>query len=114
VKANKATARDSSFRLLYLILRAEFEDETKTRQKIYNAVLFIVSHSAIFKHHARNTIRAAYEERFCVSNRQRANLDRCMLEPGTVTAWSDHDVTTEESSADEVDPDDYRRPGRKI
>jgi len=114
VKANKATARDSSFRLLYLILRAEFEDETKTRQKIYNAVLFIVSHSAIFKHHARNTIRAAYEERFYVSDRQRANLDRCMLEPGTVTAWSDHDVTTEESSADEVAPDDYRRPGRKI
>ncbi len=59
VKANKARARDttSSFRLLYLILRAEFEDETKTRQKVYNAVLSIISHSAIFKHHVCNIIR---------------------------------------------------------
>jgi len=108
VKANKAIARDSSFRLLCLILRVEFEDETQTRQKIYNAVLFVVSHRAIFKHHARKTIRAAYEERFYVSEKQRANLEKWpMTEPGTGAAWSDHDVTTEESSVDEMDSDDY-------
>jgi len=41
VKANEATARDSSFRLLYIIIiTAEFQDETKACQKIYHAVLF--------------------------------------------------------------------------
>jgi len=49
--------------------RDEFEDETKTRQKIYNAVFFIVSHRALFKYHARNTMRAAYQERFYLSEK---------------------------------------------
>lgn len=107
VKANKATARDSSFRLLYLILTAEFGDETKIHQKIYNAVHFVVSHRAISKYHARKTIRVAYEERFYISERQKTSLDRWpVLEPGTDAAWSDHDVTTEESSAIEADSDD--------
>jgi len=30
-----------------------------------------------------------------------------MTEPGTGAAWSDHDVTTEGSSIDEMDSDDY-------
>lgn len=70
VTGNKITARDSSFRLLYLLLRADLEDETKTRQKMYHAVLFIVSHRGIFKYNARMTIRMAYEERFHVSEKQ--------------------------------------------
>lgn len=107
VNGNKTTARDSSFRLLYLLLKAELEDETKTRQKMYQAVLFIVSHRRIFKHHARKTIRAAYEERFPVSEKQRANLDKWpALEPGTGAAWSDHDVTTDDNSATELHSDD--------
>ncbi|KAF6222257.1 hypothetical protein HO133_001343 [Letharia lupina] len=66
VKVSKATATDSSFRL--------FGDELKKRQKIYNAVLFVVSHRAIFKYRARKTIKAAYEQRFYVSEKQKANL----------------------------------------
>ncbi len=106
VKGNKTAARDSSFHLLYLLLWAELEDETKTRQKMYQAVLFIVSHRAIFKYHARKTIRAAYEERFHVSEKQRANLDKWpALQPGTGGAWSD-DVTTDDSSTPELDSGD--------
>lgn len=66
MKVSKATATDSSFRL--------FGDELKARQKIYNAVLFVVSHRAIFKYRARKTIKAAYEQRFYVSEKQKANL----------------------------------------
>lgn len=107
VKGNKTTARDSSFRLLYLLLKAELEDETKLRQTMYQAVLFIVSHRAIFKYHARKTIRAAYEEKFHISEKQRANLDKWpVLQPETDAALSDHDVTTDDSSAHGLDSDD--------
>ena len=108
VKGNKTIARDSCFRLLYLILRAEFEDDTKTSQQIYQAVIFVVSHRAIFKYRARKAIRAAYEDRFSVSKKQVANLNRWpILQPGPGTEWSDHDITTEDSSAYELDSDDY-------
>lgn len=41
MKVNEATARDSSFRLLYIIIiTAEFQDKIKACQKIYYAVLF--------------------------------------------------------------------------
>lgn len=52
MKVSKATAIDSSFRL--------FGDELKKRQKIYNTVLFVVSHRAIFKYRTRMTIKAVY------------------------------------------------------
>ena len=115
VKANRTTARDSSFRLLYLILTAELEDETTICQKIYQAVLFVVSHRAIFKYHARKTITAAYEERFHVSEKRRASLNRWpVLEPGTGAVWSDEDVTLEESSVVGAGSDDSWHPWREI
>ena len=105
-KGDKATARDSAFRLLYLLLKAELEDEGKVRQKMYQAVLFVVSHRAIFKYRARRTIREAYEERCDISMKQRAALDKWpVLEPGTATTWSDRDVTTEDSSDYDFDSD---------
>ena len=108
VRVSKAEARESCFRLLYAIMTVDFEHETKTRQKVYNAVLFVVSHRAIFKYYARKTIRAAYEERFYLSEKHRGSLEKWPLtEPGTGDAWSDHDVATEESSFDEIDWDDY-------
>jgi hypothetical protein len=107
VKGNKTLARDSSFRLLYLLLRTELDDETKSRQKMYEADLFIIFHRAIFKYHARKNIRAAYEERFHVSEKQRADLDKWpALQPGTRAAWWDLDTTTDDSSAHWLDSDD--------
>ena len=68
----------------------------------------MVSHRAIFKYRARKAIRAAYEDRLSVSKKQVANLNRWpILEPGPGTKWSDHDITTEDSSAYELDSDDY-------
>lgn len=76
VKGDKATARDSAFSLLCVILREELEDDVATSQRFFNAVLFVESHRAILKYRARQIIRAAYEERFSTSMKQMANLDR--------------------------------------
>lgn len=74
---------------------------------MYEAILFIVFHRAIFKYHARKNIRAAFEERFHVLEKQRANLNKWpALQSGTRAAWSDLDMTTDDSSAHELDFDD--------
>jgi len=107
VKGNKTLARDSSFRLLYPLIRVELDDETKTRLKMYHAVLFVVSHRSVFKYHARKIIRVAYEERFHVSEKQRANLDKWpALQPETSETWSDGDVTTDDNSTHGIHSDD--------
>ena len=106
VRGQKERARDSAFRLLYLLLKADLEDEPKTRQKMYEAVLFIVSHRGIFKYHARKTIRTAYEERFDVSEKQRKILNKWPV-AGTDGMWPDDDVTTEDDPSDELDSDDW-------
>ena len=49
VKGNKTYARDSSFRLLYLLLRTKLEDEISLCQEMYQAILCLVTHRAIFK-----------------------------------------------------------------
>jgi hypothetical protein len=97
VKGNKSKARDTAFKLLYLILLGEFKDETKDSAKVFNAVLFVVSHSGTFKWRTRSVVRAAYEERFVPSTKQRARLDQ--WEKGDATkraADDDGDATTEE------------------
>ena len=69
LKGNKSKARDAAFKLLYLILLGEFEDETKDSIKVFNAVLFVVSHPGTFKWRTRSMVRAAYEERFVLSTK---------------------------------------------
>jgi hypothetical protein len=76
VKGNKSKARDTAFKLLYLILLGEFKDETKDSAKVFNGVLFVVSHSGTFKWRTRSVVRAAYEERFVLSTKQRARLNQ--------------------------------------
>ncbi|OBT66557.1 hypothetical protein VE03_03703 [Pseudogymnoascus sp. 23342-1-I1] len=95
-KDDKAKARDTAFKLLYLILYGEFEDETKDSAKVYNAVIFVVSNPKTFKWRTRKVVRAAYEERFVVSVKQRAGLDRWEKEDAAKLAVeNDGDVTTE-------------------
>ncbi|MCJ1369660.1 hypothetical protein MMC20_000872 [Loxospora ochrophaea] len=99
VKANRAKARDTAFRLLYLMLLGEFQDEAKDSAKIFNAVLFVVSHSATFKWRTRKVLRAAYEERFVISTKQKARLDQWEKTDAAKLAAEDAgDVTTEEES----------------
>ncbi|MCJ1284541.1 hypothetical protein MMC26_003874 [Xylographa opegraphella] len=105
IRSSKSPARDAAFRLLYSIMSTDFTSEVADSQTIYNAVLFIVSHRAIFKYKTRKVVRMAYEERFQPSQKQLASLDRW---PATESSGDpDDDVTTEEYSSSEVDSDDY-------
>ena len=75
-KANRAKARDAVFKLVYLILMSDFENEVSARMKIFNAVERVVMQSEVFERKARIMVRAAFQERFNVSYRQRAILDQ--------------------------------------
>ncbi|KAF1843205.1 uncharacterized protein K460DRAFT_289359 [Cucurbitaria berberidis CBS 394.84] len=105
IKGNKSKARDAAFKLLYLILMGEFRDENKDSMKVFNAVLFIVSHSATFKWKTRTMIRAAYQERFVVTLKQIARLDEWLK--GDTADDVDGDNTTTDESSDENYNSDY-------
>ena len=49
VKGNKTKARNAAFMLPYLMLLGDFEDEQRDSMNVFNAVLFVVSHSETFK-----------------------------------------------------------------
>ena len=59
-----AIVREIYFRLVYVILKAEFEDGMKASQQIYLIVVFMAFHRAIFRHRIRPAMSAAYEEKF--------------------------------------------------
>jgi hypothetical protein len=108
IKGNKSKARDTAFKLLYFILLGEFQDETKDSAKIFNAVLFVVSHSGTFKWRTRTVVRAAYEERFVISTNQRARLDQWeKTDADKLVTEDDGDVTTEEEVSDGYCDSDY-------
>ncbi|KAL5335500.1 hypothetical protein BJX70DRAFT_401493 [Aspergillus crustosus] len=96
VKGNKSTARDAAFRLLFLMLQSEPQDKLKMSNKVYNAVFFVVSHPATFKWCTRIVVRAAYEEQYIISSKQKATLDKWKIG----NQFSDDDKTTEEEFSD--------------
>ncbi|KFZ07378.1 hypothetical protein V501_06515 [Pseudogymnoascus sp. VKM F-4519 (FW-2642)] len=100
IKGNKSKARDAAYKLLHLILNGKFEDETKDSVKVHNAVMFLVSHANTFKWRTRKVVRAAYEERFVISVKQRAGLDKWEKTDAVKLAKEDEDdVTTEEEES---------------
>jgi hypothetical protein len=105
VKGNKAKARDAAFRLLYLLLLGEFQNEHRDAMKMFNAVVFVVSHPGTFKWRTRTVVRMGYEERFVVTEKQRAVLEKWKKSCGTESEEED-DVTTEEDELDDSDFDD--------
>jgi hypothetical protein len=109
IKGDKSKARDTAFKLLYLILLGDFKDETRDSAKVFNAVLYLVSHAATFKWRTRRVVRAAYEERFEISTKQRAGLDKWEKKDAAKLAVEDAcDVTTEEEGSDSYyDSDGY-------
>lgn len=108
IKGAKSKARDAAYKLLYLLLLGSFKNETKDAAKMFNAVLFVVSHSATFKWRARVVIRAAYEERFVVSDKQSARLDEWVKGDEKEKAGdTDESSTTEDESEDEMYDDYY-------
>ena len=104
IPGNKSLARDTAFQLLYLILHAQLGDETKDSMKLYNAVMFVVSHPGTFKHRTKRVIRVAFEERFRPTTKQRARLDQ--WEKGEAANYAT-DATTEEEPDYYFDSDDY-------
>jgi hypothetical protein len=93
IPGNKSLARDTAFQLLYLILHTQFGDESKDSMKLFNAVMFVVSHPGTFKYRTKRVTRVAYEERFRLTTKQKARLDQ--WEKGE-TVNNATDVTTEE------------------
>ncbi|EDN02430.1 hypothetical protein I7I51_07437 [Histoplasma capsulatum] len=69
LQGDKSRARDAAFRLLFLI-RNEFSDEKRDFDKVYNAVLFIVSNLGTFRPSTRIAVREVFKERFIVSPKQ--------------------------------------------
>ncbi len=101
IKGDKSKARDTAFKLLYLILLGDFKDEMRDSAKVFNAVLYLVSHAATFKWRTRSVVRAAYEERFVISTKQTAGLDKWEKKDAAKLAVEDAgDVTTEEEKSD--------------
>jgi hypothetical protein len=100
---DKTKARDAAFKFLYILLLGELQGKQKASVKVYNAVLFVISHPATFRPRARMIIRLAYEERFVPTEKQKADLDKWdkkFAEYGQ----DEEDVTTSEES-DYVDSD---------
>jgi len=101
IKGDKSKARDAAFALLFLLSVGEFKSEVRDSQTMYQAVLFIVSHRAIFKYRTRKVVREAYEARFQPSVKQLINLNRWpILKPGEDGRGGEDDATTEPSSVD--------------
>jgi hypothetical protein len=108
IKGDKSKARDTAFKLLYLILLGDFKDEMKDSAKVFNAVLYLVSHAATFKWRTRSVVRAAYEERFVISTKQIAGLDKWEKKDTAKLAVEDAgDMTTEEEKSDFYFNSDY-------
>jgi hypothetical protein len=103
IRGNKELARDTAFQLLYLILYPQDRDEMKHKMKLFNAVMFVVSHPRVFKSRTKRVIRVGYEEQFGLTVKQRPRLDE--WEKGE-TLDSEIDVTTEEEPNYFFDSDD--------
>jgi hypothetical protein len=100
ISGNKSVARDAAFQLLYLIIHAA---ETSNRQKLYNAVMFVVSHPGTFKPRTRRMIRLAYDQQMIPTMKQRQGLDRWDKGENTDDAV---DETTEDEFDNYFDSDD--------
>jgi hypothetical protein len=96
IRGNKELARDTAFQLLYLMLLGQLEDEKKDVQKLYNAVMFVVSQPVTFKYRTKRVIRAAYEARFNITVKQRSKLDEWEVKGA---GSGEVDATTEEEPA---------------
>ncbi|KAB8202240.1 hypothetical protein BDV34DRAFT_237091 [Aspergillus parasiticus] len=81
----------------YRAIKANFKDEERDSAKVYNAMLFVLFHPGTFKPRTRTMVCAAYEERFVVSYRQKATLDR-WNNSIHIDGASDDDRTTDDSS----------------
>jgi hypothetical protein len=76
IRGDKPKARDTAFKLLDRSLRAKTEDKAIISVKVFNAVLFVMSHPGTFEWNTRCVLRVAYVEGFVISTKQKANLNQ--------------------------------------
>lgn len=93
IKGLKAVARDAAFRLVYMLFSGEATAED--RNIAYNAVFFAVSHRRIFGARTRQIVRAAFEDRFSMTEKQRSMMDKFSK------TWSVEDVNKGENETTE-------------
>ena len=62
IKNDKLKMCDTAFKLLCLILLRNFKNEMQNNAKVFNAVLYIVSHVVTFKWRMRSVVQAVYEK----------------------------------------------------
>lgn len=89
-------ARDAAFKLVYLFALGEFESDVEDSNTAFNATMFVVSHPDIFKFAARKVVRAAFEDRFVVTDKQKKRLDKWPIKEPAGEEWRDNDTTTDE------------------
>lgn len=98
-RGNRELARDSAYLLVYKMLAGEFGNEVKDAVKVYNLVLYVVSHPSVFRANTRIMVRAAFGERFSASSKQISNLDKWPVLGKS--GWEEtQDLTTEEEISD--------------
>ncbi|KAK3984548.1 hypothetical protein QBC44DRAFT_252700 [Cladorrhinum sp. PSN332] len=88
----RTLARDAAFRLVYMLLAGQAQAED--RPMAYNAVFFVVSHSRIFGTRTRQMVRAAFEDRFLATPKQRSMMDKY------TKAWPVEDVSAGDETSD--------------
>ena len=93
IPGDKSLARDTTFKLLYLMLFALLRDETKERMKLFNASMFVVSHPGDFQEPHKRVVRDAYEGWFGLMAKQIERLDHWDKKSAEI---DEADATTEE------------------
>ncbi|KAI0468753.1 geranylgeranyl pyrophosphate synthetase [Xylaria cf. heliscus] len=94
ISGNKSLARDSAFRLLYMFLSEGLVSADRDKAMAYNAAFFVVSHKQIFRYRARKMVRCAFEDRFGVTYKQQANMDKWPLKDSSGGGSSDEEEET--------------------
>jgi hypothetical protein len=101
-KAVKDLPRDKTFVLLYQTLQGVLETRLRIARRFQRHTICCLA----FEYRARRILREACEERFHVSQKQLAELNKWpILEPGENSCEEDEDITAEESS--DFTEDDY-------
>lgn len=95
LSSDNPLADDSAFQLLYLILTAQPGADDKDNLKIFNAVMFVVSHPGTFEYRTKRVVRLAYDDTFTPTLKQKVRLDQWET---SGVADRGPDVTTEEES----------------
>ncbi|RYO76632.1 hypothetical protein DL766_003738 [Monosporascus sp. MC13-8B] len=110
--AVRSLARDSAFRLLYILILGEPLSEAQNKAMVYNVVFSVVSHRRIFRYGTRKMVREAFEARFQPSYKQLKELEKWQIQGSE----EEEDVTTEEEDYFDSDwsfrDEDFRQIGQ--